>query len=73
VKFVSNGADIMRPGIVDIGEFKLGDFVSIVDENNKKPIAVGEALFDSVSMKGMDSGKVVKMVHYVGDKIWTRE
>jgi PUA-domain protein len=73
VKFMVNGADVMRPGIVEMGVFDEGQLVVIVDENNKKPLAIGEALFDSNEMKEMDSGKVVKMIHYVGDKVWSRE
>ena len=71
VRFVTSGADIMRPGIVKIDEdIKKGDIVSIVDENNNKPLAVGEALFNAVEMKEMTSGKVIKNLHYVGDKLW---
>lgn len=71
VKFVIKGADIMRPGIKEIAqEIGKDDFIVIVDENNRKPLAVGIALFDSEEMKGIDSGKVVKNIHYLGDEIW---
>lgn len=71
VKFVVNGADIMRPGIVEMDEEIIkNDFVAIVDVNNKKPLAVGLALYDGYKMKGMTSGKVVKNIHYVGDELW---
>lgn len=71
VKFVVGGADIMRPGIVEIeSEITSGDFVLIIDVNNKKPLAVGVALFDSAEMREMKTGKVVKNIHYVGDDIW---
>ena len=71
IKFVVNGADIMRPGIVEIAEgIAKDDFVVIVDVTNKKPLAVGIALFDAMEMQGMDSGKVVKNIHYVGDDLW---
>lgn len=72
VKFVIGGADIMRPGIVFIDEnIKKDDFCVIVDQNNKKPLAIGQALFSYDKMNSMKSGKVVKNVHYVGDKIWS--
>ena len=68
IKFVINGADIMRPGIVDIEEnVNKDDFVVIVDERNKKPLAVGIALFNGEEMK---TGKVIKNIHYIGDEIW---
>jgi PUA domain protein len=71
VKFIVSGADIMRPGIVSIEEnIAKGDIICIVDEKNKKPLAVGEALFDIITMNSMTSGKVVKNLHYVGDKYW---
>ena len=74
VKFVINGADIMRPGITDIEEnIKKNQFIIIIDENNKKPLAVGIALLDSEEMKKTTTGKVIKNIHFVGDEIWRFE
>lgn len=74
VRFVVNGADIMRPGIVEIEEgIGKDDFVAVVDKNNRKPLAVGIALFGSEEMKAMASGKVIKNIHYVGDELWRME
>jgi len=74
IKFVINGADIMRPGIVNIeNEIRKEDFIVIVDENNEKPLAVGIALLNTEEMKATKSGKVIKNIHYVGDKIWRFE
>ncbi len=74
IKFVINGADIMRPGIIHIeNEIEKNEFVVIVDENNKKPLAVGVALLNTEEMKNTKSGKVIKNIHYVGDKIWRHE
>ena len=70
VRFVVGGADIMRPGIVSVEDFIEDDLVVIVDENNKKPLALGLALHDSETMMKMDSGKVIKNLHRVGDEIW---
>jgi PUA domain protein len=71
VKFVVSGADIMRPGIVEINDgIKAGDAVVIIDVNNKKPLAVGIALFSSGEMKNYKTGRVIKNIHYVGDPIW---
>ncbi|HIH39486.1 TPA: DUF1947 domain-containing protein [Candidatus Woesearchaeota archaeon] len=71
VKFVVDGADIMRPGIVDVEEFNADDFVSVVDVNNKKPLAVGIALFNSKEIEAYKTGRVIKNIHYVGDEIWS--
>ena len=71
VKFVINGADIMRPGIVEISEgINKNEFIVIVDQNNQKPLSIGIALFDSKEMEEIKSGKVIKNIHFVGDEIW---
>jgi len=71
VKFIINGADIMRPGIKEIEDgIKKDDVIVIIDEKNKKPLAVGIALFGTEEMKAMSSGKVIKNIHYVGDEVW---
>jgi PUA domain protein len=69
VRFVVNGADIMRPGIVSADpEIAEGDLVVIVEERYKKPLAIGRALVAGTDMKG--EGKAVKSLHHVGDAIW---
>jgi len=73
VKFVVNGADIMRPGITQFDEAEKGEFIVIIDENNKKPLSVGKALFSGEEIMKMDSGKVVKNIHFVGDEIWKND
>ncbi|MBI5072786.1 DUF1947 domain-containing protein [Candidatus Woesearchaeota archaeon] len=71
VKFVVGGADIMRPGIVEIeSEIKKDEAVVIIDINNKKPLAIGIALYSSAEMQEMKTGKVIKNIHYVGDEVW---
>jgi PUA domain protein len=71
VPHLCNGADIMAPGIVGFeGEFKEGDLVFIVDEKHKKPIAVGETLYNINAIKTISKGIVIRNTHFVGDKIW---
>ena len=71
IKFVVNGADIMRPGITEIQDgIEKDKFVVVIDEKNKKPLAVGLALFNSQEMQTATSGKVIKNIHFVGDEIW---
>ncbi len=73
IKFLIGGADVMRPGIVEIDETIAKDeVIVIVDVNNKKPIAVGIALLSGTEMKAATSGKVIRNIHYVGDKIWQK-
>ncbi len=71
VKFVVKGADIMRPGITKIDEtIESNELVIIVDEKHNKAIGIGLALVSGKEMQNITSGKVVKNLHYVGDRIW---
>ena len=71
VKFVCNGADVMAPGIVDADQtISEGDLVWIRDERNKQPLAIGQALISGAEMIESRSGKAIKTLHFVGDKIW---
>ncbi|PIN81654.1 RNA-binding protein [Candidatus Woesearchaeota archaeon CG10_big_fil_rev_8_21_14_0_10_30_7] len=73
VKFVTNGADIMRPGILKVEDkIKKGDFIVIVDETHSKPLAVGKSLFNSEALRSQTSGKSVENIHYVGDELWNK-
>ncbi|MEE6211044.1 RNA-binding protein [Salarchaeum sp. III] len=70
ISFVSGGADVMRPGIVDADDtIREGDLVVIVEETHGKALAVGRALVDGDEMTG-DSGKVVDSIHHVGDDLY---
>ena len=74
IRFVSNGADIMSPGIVDASSsVEPGDIVLIIDETHAKPLAIGVSLITSQEMIDNDSGKAVETKHYVGDEIWNFE
>jgi PUA domain protein len=71
VSFVSNGADVMRPGIVEADDnIESGDLVAIAEETHGKVLGIGRALEDSENMVG-DSGKVVESIHHVGDDLYT--
>lgn len=71
VKFVAKGADIMSPGIVDADSgVQEGDFVIIVDETHRKPLAIGKALISGEEMVERNEGKAVSAIHYIGDKLW---
>ena len=73
VKFIVNGADIMRPGIVEFDpNIEKNDLVVIKDVNNKKPLAVGISLFSSAELTAMSSGKIIKNIHHLGDDIWKK-
>ncbi|MUV57751.1 RNA-binding protein, containing PUA domain [Halogeometricum rufum] len=70
VSFVSDGADVMRPGIVDADEdIEPGDLVLVAEETHGKVLAIGRALEPGAEMAG-DSGKVVESLHHVGDDLF---
>ena len=70
VQFVSDGADVMRPGIVDAdADIEAGDLVVIVEETHGKALAVGRALEPGADLPG-DAGKVVESVHHVSDDFY---
>ncbi len=74
VRFVTNGADIMSPGIVEADDDIVpGDVVVIVDVNNHKPLAIGESLISGPEMVESSKGKAIKSLHFVGDDIWNLE
>ena len=71
VQYVTNGADVMGPGIVGADDkIKEGDLVWIKDIKNNAPLAVGVALRDASSLKSKQKGKAIQTIHYVGDKLW---
>lgn len=71
VGFVTNGADIMTPGIVDADvNIQKNDYVWVCDQKHGKPLAVGIALMTGEEMKKKNRGKAIKNIHYVGDKLW---
>lgn len=70
VKFMCNGANVMRPGIKSFGEFEKDQIVIIIEESQKKSLAVGRALVSSNEMAQMNKGIVVENLHYISDKYW---
>lgn len=71
VKFVSSGADVMRPGIVELDHtIKKDEFAAVVDQTHKKPLCIAKALYSGEEIIALKQGKVLKAVHWVGDSIW---
>jgi len=71
VPYVTNGADVMGPGITDADEsIAEGDLVWIKDVKNGAPLAIGAALRSGADLKAKAGGKAIKTIHYVGDKLW---
>jgi len=71
IKFVTSGADIMRPGITDIDPtIKKDEIIVVVDQTHKKPLCVAQALFTGEEILKLEQGKVLKNLHWVGDHTW---
>ena len=71
VPYVTNGADVMGPGIVDADpDIREGDMVWLRDVKNMVPLAVGVSLRDAAGLASKDKGKAVTTLHNVGDKLW---
>ena len=70
VKFVCNGANIMRPGITDFTSFKESEIVLVKDQTHKKELAVCVSLVDAVTGRKMEKGVVLNNIHHIGDVYW---
>ena len=74
VRFVTNGADVMRPGITKIDpSIKKGDILQIIDETHNRALAVGKAIFNANEMEAKTAGKVIKNLHTIKDSVWKFE
>jgi len=71
IKFILNGADVMRPGITSFDDnIAKNDYVKITEESCQHPIAIGMALLTSNDIKSTKTGKIVKNIHFINDKLW---
>lgn len=70
VSFLSNGADVMRPGIVEAdAAIEADDLVVVNEETHGKFLAVGRATVDGSELLG-ESGRVIETIHHVGDELY---
>ncbi len=70
VKFMCNGANVMRPGITNYIQFEKDSVVCIIEESQNKFLAIGKSCVKSTDMESMSKGEVVKNMHYISDKYW---
>ena len=70
VKFMCKGANLMRPGIKEFGEFEKDKLVCIVEESQHKFLAVGKSMVSSAELENMDKGEIIKNIHYISDRFW---
>ena len=71
IRFITNGADVMAPGIVHFDErIKEGIVVSIHEEKANSLLGIGISLINSEDFEKTKQGKVVKTIHHLKDPIW---
>jgi PUA domain protein len=71
IRFLLNGADVMRPGIRKFDEWgPAGKMIVVREEKKGRAIAVGPSLVASSEAKGMTKGGCIKNLHHVGDRYW---
>ena len=70
IKFVCKGANVMRPGITKFSDFESGEIVCVIEESQKKFLAVGKAKISSNELENTNKGEVIKNMHYISDDFW---
>jgi predicted RNA-binding protein (TIGR00451 family) len=71
IRFLLNGADVMRPGIRKFDDWGgAGKLVVVREEKKGRAIAVGPAIVSSSEALGMAKGGCIRNVHHVGDRYW---
>jgi len=70
IKFVCKGANVMRPGITKFSDFESGEIVCVIEESQKKFLAVGKAKISSSELDETNRGEVIKNMHYISDNFW---
>jgi len=72
IKFMLNGADVMKPGIISFDQWgEQGKIVVIKEGKKGRAIAVGRSTVASREAQTMSKGVCLKNLHHVGDKYWT--
>ena len=71
IKFLLNGADVMRPGIRKLDEWgEAGRLVVVKEEKKGRAIAVGSSTVPSAEAQEMTKGICIKSLHHLGDRYW---
>lgn len=71
IKFVLNGADVMRPGIRSFDSWGgVGRIVVVREEKKGRGIAIATSLVTSAEMPRLEKGPCLKNLHHLGDRFW---
>ena len=72
IRFITNGADVMAPGIVYFDQNIVKDSViSIHEEKADSLLGIGISLMDYESFQKTKQGRVIKTIHHLKDDIWS--
>jgi len=71
IKFLLNGADVMRPGVRKFDDWgPAGKTVVVREEKKGRAIAVGPSMVSGAEAQGMSKGGCIRNIHHIGDKFW---
>jgi PUA domain protein len=71
IRFMLNGADVMRPGIRKMDDWGgTGRVVVVREEKKGRAIAVGTSTVDGASAREMTKGGCIRNLHHLGDRYW---
>ncbi len=68
-KSILNGADLMRPGVIDYDKNIRKDYLVYI-KYERFPIAIGYNLWNVEEYEKNEKGKCVKVFHYMNDKYY---
>ena len=72
IRFLLNGADIMRPGTRKFDDWGSSGAIVVVKEEKKgRAIAIGLSTVSGSEASAMTKGSCLKNLHHVGDRYWT--
>ena len=71
IRFLLNGADVMRPGIRRLDEWgDAGRMVVVKEEKIGSAIAAGTSTVSWAEARKMEKGWCMKNLYHVGDRLW---
>jgi len=71
IKYLLNGADVMRPGIRKLDDWGAPGAIVVVREEKKgRAIAIGLSIISGSEASAATKGSCLKNLHHVGDRYW---
>ncbi|MGP8124673.1 MAG: PUA domain-containing protein [Nitrososphaerales archaeon] len=72
IRYLLNGADVMRPGMKRFDDWGAPGAVVVVKEEKKgRAIAIGLSIASGSEAAAMTKGSCLKNLHHIGDRYWT--